>query len=176
MRRSSLIAGARTRLLSAGGVIAAVCAAALLVVLGGACGGSTASSSSPLPSPSGKVVLTLVGEKGERRFTMNQLEALPSYTGYGGIKSSTGTITLPSKFTGVRLSYLTDLVGGISKSTGVTIVGSDGYGMTFSSAHRAALQGYLDEPAGRPFADSSLQWQSDSLIALILDGPHHALR
>ena len=123
---------ARTRLLAAGGMIAAVCTAALLVVLGGACGGSTASSSSPLPSPSGKVVLTLVGEKGEKRFTMNQLEALPSYTGYGGIKSSTGTITLPSKFTGVKLSYLTDLVGGINKSTGVTIVGSDGYGMTFS--------------------------------------------
>ena len=137
MRRPSLSwlplrSAAHTRLLTAGGVLAAVCAAALLVVLGGACGGSTASSSSPLPSPSGKVVLTLVGEKGEKRFTMNQLEALPSYTGYGGIKSSTGTITLPSKFTGVKLSYLTGLVGGISKSTGVTIVGSDGYGMTFA--------------------------------------------
>jgi len=113
-------------------VLLAVLAAGLLVAFGGGCGGSSTSSSSPLPSPSGKVVLTLVGEKGEKRFTMNQLEALPSYTGYGGIKSSTGVITLPSKFTGVRLSYLTDLVGGISKSTGVTIVGSDGYGMTFS--------------------------------------------
>ena len=132
MTRSPLRAAARARLLTAGGVLATGLATALLVVFAGACGSSTASSTSPLPSPSGKVVLTLVGEKGEKRFTMNQLEALPSYTGWGGIKSSTGTITLPSKFTGVRLSYLTDLVGGISKSTGVTIVGSDGYGMTFS--------------------------------------------
>jgi len=85
------------RLLAVGSVLAAV----LLAVLGGACGGSSTSSTSPLPSASGKVVLTLVGEKGEKRFTMNQLEALPSYTGYGGIKSSTGVITLPSKFTGV---------------------------------------------------------------------------
>jgi hypothetical protein len=96
-----------------------VLAAATLVVLGGACGGSPKSSTaSPLPSPSGKVVLTLVGEKGEKRFTMNQLQALPSYAGYGGIKSSTGVITLPSRFTGVRLSYLAGLVGGISKASG----------------------------------------------------------
>jgi DMSO/TMAO reductase YedYZ molybdopterin-dependent catalytic subunit len=134
--------GSRRRALPAAGcagfkgVVAAVAAAALLGLCGmaAACGGSGGASSqtTALPSPTGKVVLTLVGEKGEKQFTMNQLEALPSYTGYAGIKSSTGVITLPQKYTGVRLSYLTDLVGGISKTTGVTIVGSDGYGMTFA--------------------------------------------
>jgi DMSO/TMAO reductase YedYZ molybdopterin-dependent catalytic subunit len=117
-------------------VLAIVLSLAALALVGSAaaCGGSggTGGQAASLPSPSGKVVLTLEGEKGEKRFTMNQLEALPSYTGYAGIKSSTGVITLPQKYTGVRLSYLTDLVGGISKTTGVTIVGSDGYGMTFS--------------------------------------------
>ena len=63
---------------------------------------------------------------------MNQLQALPAYTGYAGIKSSTGVITLPAEYTGVRLSDLADLVGGITKANGVTLVAKDGYGMTFS--------------------------------------------
>jgi DMSO/TMAO reductase YedYZ molybdopterin-dependent catalytic subunit len=131
MRRSPLPGAADVR---RGLVVAAVLAVLGLAGLAGACGGSRAAddAASSLPSPTGKVVLTLVGEKGEQQFTLNQLQALSSYTGYAGIKSSTGVITLPQKYTGVRLSYLADLVGGISKASGVTIVGSDGYGMTFA--------------------------------------------
>jgi DMSO/TMAO reductase YedYZ molybdopterin-dependent catalytic subunit len=51
---------------------------------------------------------------------------------YAGIKSSTGVITLPAEYTGVRLSDLTEMVGGITKTNGVTLVAKDGYGMTFS--------------------------------------------
>jgi DMSO/TMAO reductase YedYZ molybdopterin-dependent catalytic subunit len=99
-----------------------------------ACGGQGGSSASPSPSvsPSGPVVLTVVGEKGQKQFTMNELQALPAYTGYAGFKSSTGVITLPEEYTGVSLISLADLVGGISKANGVTIVAKDGYGMTFS--------------------------------------------
>ena len=87
----------------------------------------------PRPSaPPGPVVLTLVGDEGEKQFTLNQLQALPAYTGYAGIKSSTGVITLPAEYTGVRLSDLTEMVGGITKTNGVTLVAKDGYGMTFS--------------------------------------------
>jgi DMSO/TMAO reductase YedYZ molybdopterin-dependent catalytic subunit len=107
-----------------------------LVAILGACGGSsgaeTTAQASPVVSPSGPVVLTLVGENVQKAFTLNQLEALPAYTGYAGIKSSTGVITLPAEYTGVRLSDLTDMVGGITKATGVTLVAKDGYGMTFS--------------------------------------------
>jgi DMSO/TMAO reductase YedYZ molybdopterin-dependent catalytic subunit len=108
--------------------------AALAVACGGSSGGQASSSGAATPSvsPSGPVVLTLVGEKGQRQFTLNQLEALPAYTGYAGIKSSTGVITLPAQYTGVRLSDLTDLVGGITKANGVTLMAKDGYGMTFS--------------------------------------------
>ena len=63
---------------------------------------------------------------------MAQLQALPAYEGYAGIKSSTGVITPPSKYKGVPLTDLADLVGGISEANGVTIVAKDGYGMTFS--------------------------------------------
>jgi DMSO/TMAO reductase YedYZ molybdopterin-dependent catalytic subunit len=104
-----------------------------LVALIAACGGGTSGGqASPAVSPAGPVVLTLVGDKGEKQFTLNQLQALPAYTGYAGIKSSTGVITLPAEYTGVRLSDLTDLVGGMTKVNGVTLVAKDGYGMTFS--------------------------------------------
>ena len=63
---------------------------------------------------------------------MSQLQALPAYKGYAGIKSSTGVITPPAKYKGVASGDLADLVGGITKANGVTIVAKDGYGMTFS--------------------------------------------
>ena len=80
------------------------------------------------------MVLTVVGEKGQKQFTMHELQALPAYSGYAGYKSSTGVITLPEEYTGVSLISLADLVGGINKANGVTIVAKDGYGMTFSYA------------------------------------------
>ncbi|PZS34742.1 MAG: DUF1800 domain-containing protein [Pseudonocardiales bacterium] len=49
-------------------------------------------------------------------------------------------------------------------------------GMTFSAAHRALLQTFLDEPASTLMANSRLRWLLAPLIAIILDGPHHALR
>jgi DMSO/TMAO reductase YedYZ molybdopterin-dependent catalytic subunit len=105
--------------------------AAGVAVLAAACGGS-GGQASPSPAASGPVVLTIRGEDGSRTFTMGQLQALPSYQGYAGIKSSTGVITPPSKYKGVPLADLAALVGGISRTTGVTIVAKDGYGMTFS--------------------------------------------
>ena len=74
-----------------------------LVALAAACGGS-GGQASPSPAASGPVVLTVKGEQDSRTFTMGQLQALPAYEGYAGIKSSTGTITPPSKYRGVPLA------------------------------------------------------------------------
>ncbi len=122
----------RTRVLAAVAFVLALSVPAGLA----ACGGQAGPSASPSPSvsPSGPVVLTVVGEDGQKQFTMNQLQALPAYTGYAGLKSSTGVITLPVEYTGVSLTSLTDLVGGMSKTNGVTLVAKDGYGMTISYA------------------------------------------
>jgi hypothetical protein len=49
-------------------------------------------------------------------------------------------------------------------------------GMTFSTAHLAALQTFLGEPASTAMGRSTLQWLAGPLAALILDAPHHALR
>jgi DMSO/TMAO reductase YedYZ molybdopterin-dependent catalytic subunit len=121
--------------LAAAGLLVAVG----LVVLAAACGGGSGGQASLSPAAAGPVVLTVKGEKGSRTFTMEQLKALPSYEGYAGIKSSTGTITPPSRFKGVPLADLAGLVGGITKANGVTIVAKDGYGMTFS--YRQIMEG-----------------------------------
>jgi len=133
-RRRAVPAAGRTGTLALLALAGAVMAVGLVALAAACGGGSPADQASPAVSPSGPVVLTLVGEKGQKSFALNQLEALPAYTGYAGIKSSTGVITLPAEYTGVRLSDLTDLVGGISKANGVTLVAKDGYGMTFSYA------------------------------------------
>lgn len=119
---------AATRLLAAAGALVAVG----LVVLAGACGGGQRDQASTSPAASGPVVLTVRGEQGSRTFTMSQLQALPSYEGFAGIKSSTGVITPPSTYKGVPLKALADMVGGITRANGLTIVAKDGYGMTFS--------------------------------------------
>jgi hypothetical protein len=49
-------------------------------------------------------------------------------------------------------------------------------GMTWSSTHLAVLQTFLDEPASTPMSQSVLRWWGEPLAAVILDGPHHALR
>jgi hypothetical protein len=49
-------------------------------------------------------------------------------------------------------------------------------GAPLPAAHVAALQAFLVEPAATPMAWSNLRWLLSPLIALILNGPAHALR
>ena len=110
-------------------------AAAMAATLGG-CGSGTAATSGPTSS-GGPVVLRVVGAKASKSFTLAELKAMPSYTGYAGIIDSVGVITAPQQYTGVPLAELTSEVGGVSPSYGVTVFGSDGYGMTFSATQAA---------------------------------------
>ena len=47
---------------------------------------------------------------------MPELEALPAFEGYAGMKSSTGMITPPAVHKGVPLADLADLVGGLKRT------------------------------------------------------------
>jgi uncharacterized protein (DUF1800 family) len=49
-------------------------------------------------------------------------------------------------------------------------------GSTFSDAHCAILQKFLNEPAGTSLDRSTIRWLANPLAALILDAPQHALR
>jgi DMSO/TMAO reductase YedYZ molybdopterin-dependent catalytic subunit len=82
--------------------------------------------------PTGSV-LTLAGPTGGRVLNMDQLKALPATEGQGGIKSSTGKITVPEQFKGVALKDLVKSLGVTFDDTmGVMITAEDGYSMTFS--------------------------------------------
>ena len=75
--------------------------------------------------------LTLIGSE-TRDYTLGEIQAMPSYTAGGGFKKSTGTIVGPFNYTGVNITYLADLVGGIMPSEGMKITASDGYSMTYA--------------------------------------------
>ncbi|MGC9357450.1 MAG: molybdopterin-dependent oxidoreductase [Anaerolineae bacterium] len=81
-----------------------------------------------------EIVLTVVGLDGSptKEFTMSEIHALPSYEGWGGWMTSTGRINAPEKYTGVPLTEVADLVGGLEPGTAVRVVAEDGYAMTIS--------------------------------------------
>jgi hypothetical protein len=82
--------------------------------------------------PTGRI-LTVVGPSGGNILTLAQLKALPVTEGQGGIKSSTGQITIPEPFKGVALKDLVNYLNvPFDSSMGVTVTAEDGYGMTFS--------------------------------------------
>ncbi|MGQ0845202.1 MAG: DUF1800 domain-containing protein [Sporichthyaceae bacterium] len=72
----------------------------------------------------------------------------------------------------------TTLYGGTPANSGDAIarLGVRLTGAALPTAHVAALQKFLGEPATTPMASSTLRWLLAPLIALILDGPSHALR
>lgn len=84
------------------------------------------------PTPVVSVTLELLGPAGSQSFSLADLKELPAVEGWGGIKSSTGEITLPAKFKGVSLGELASKAGGLSEDVGLRIVADDGYAMTFS--------------------------------------------
>ncbi len=105
--------------------------------------------------PTGSV-LKLVGPTGGHVLTLADLKALPKTEGMGGIKSSTGKITIPEKYTGVSIK---DLVAYLNipfdATMGVTLTAEDGYGMSFSydqvmngtfTAYDPAIGNELSEP------------------------------
>jgi hypothetical protein len=117
MRHRKIILTAALLLLVA---VAAVFAAG--AVLGGAAAPARAAD---------PVVLTLTGNGQTKTFTLAELQALPAYTGWSGLKNSAGTITAPTEVRGVKLSDLVALVGGFVSQESVGVTASDNYGMTF---------------------------------------------
>lgn len=75
--------------------------------------------------------LTLIGSE-TKVYSLDEVKAMPAYTASGGFKKSTGVIVGPYTYTGVNLTYLTDLVGGISPSNSIKLTASDGYSMTYT--------------------------------------------
>ena len=78
-------------------------------------------------------VLTLTAVDGTARsFTLDELKALPATEGQAGIKSSTGSITLPTLYKGVALKDLVAELGGMDDTMGLSVAAKDGYAITYS--------------------------------------------
>jgi hypothetical protein len=78
-----------------------------------------------------QVALTITGNGQTKTFTLAELQALPAYTGWSGLKNSAGTITPPAPVKGVKLADLLGFVGGLATEQSVDVTASDNYGMTF---------------------------------------------
>lgn len=79
-----------------------------------------------------ETVLELVKDGQSLYFTMDQLKALPSVEGLGGIMSSTGKITAPAIYKGILISTLLESVGGFTEDRSAEVIAEDGYSITFS--------------------------------------------
>ena len=92
---------------------------------------STTASMTTIP-PGGETVLTVIEGNKVNNFSLMDLRALPSVTGYGGYVSQSGTITGPFPCQGVALTNLLNTVGGISQGENVVFTSSDNYALTLS--------------------------------------------
>ena len=82
-------------------------------------------------------ILELKGKKSvygqlEANVSLNQVKGFPSYSGAGGYKNKVGTIAGPFNYTGVNISSLLWLVGGMKDGDSVIVTASDGYSKTYS--------------------------------------------
>ena len=77
--------------------------------------------------------LTLVALNGTT-LVLNQTDIgrLPSFTSEGGLENSAGTLADNANYTGVTLSTLLTLVGGMNSSCALNVTASDGYNMVFT--------------------------------------------
>lgn len=97
-------------------------------------------SESPSPSPSASpsvnlpdMTLTVIGVTGQEVvLTAEDMADLESYTAPSGYKSSGGMIQAVGTYTGVPVTVLCDLVGGMTSDQTLTITAADGYSMVYT--------------------------------------------
>ena len=93
---------------------------------------NTAVPPTATPEPASPILSLVALDGSTMTFTMEELKALPVTEGYGGIKSSTGRITLPVIYRGVSLKDLIAAWGEMDDSMGISVVAEDGYAITYS--------------------------------------------
>jgi len=103
-------------------VVSSVAAAAYIL-------SQQSNSPSTLPSMS----LTLIGSENQQKvLTEQDIAALESYSAQGGFKTSGGVISGVGTYTGVLVTDLLNLVGGMTSDQTLTVTASDGYTMDFT--------------------------------------------
>jgi len=76
--------------------------------------------------------LTIIGTNETLILNSTDIENLPSYSGFGGLKNQVGTIKNYGNYTGISLTTLCNLAGGIRSNDTVRITAWDAYVINFS--------------------------------------------
>ena len=82
-----------------------------------------------------EVALKIIRGEQIKTFTLNELKAIPSYTAEGNLwRSRLGILTGPFEYTytGVKMTDLLDLIGGITEENIIKVIASDGYTKVFT--------------------------------------------
>ena len=89
--------------------------------------------SAPTLGAEAKTVLTIVKGTETKALTLDEIKATLPYTASGGLWAThRGVVKGPFEYTGVKLTDLLDLVGGISEENTVKVVASDGFAKVFT--------------------------------------------
>jgi len=92
----------------------------------------TTSSSTTSPNIAASAVVTVINGSKTKSYSLTDLQALASVSGYCGQLGRGGAITQPNTYQGVALMTLLNAVGGITEGQNVTITASDNYAKTLS--------------------------------------------
>jgi hypothetical protein len=77
-------------------------------------------------------VLTVIYGEEQINYTMDEIKAMPSYTGIGGKIKKTGSTTGPYNYTGVKMSTLLAEFEELSANYSINTKSSDGYPQDYS--------------------------------------------
>ena len=110
-------------------------------------GNTITTTTDPDTDPNASVVVA-IGEASET-YNFTELKSLPSMTGQGGHRKSTGTIVGPFTYTGVPMYTLLSSVADVPAGYTLEVISRDGYTTYFT---RAQVEGRFDgySPTGEP--------------------------
>ncbi len=100
----------------------------------------------------GETILNVIRDESIQSYSLAELLELPSVTGSGGYKKSTGTLEGPYTYTGVLVEYLLNQTGNLPVEYTIEVVATDGYTTYYN---RSQVEGFFDayngttgDPAG----------------------------
>ncbi len=84
--------------------------------------------------PAEPVILNVMRNDVVQSYTLSDLLAMPSVTGAGGYKKTTGTLVGPYTYTGVLVEYVLNQTGDLPAEYTIEVVASDGYTTHYNSS------------------------------------------
>lgn len=114
----------------------------------------------------GTNILNVIRDENIQSYSLIELIDMPSVTGSGGYKKSSGTLSGPYTFTGVLVEYLLNQTGDLPVEYTVEIVSDDGYTTYYN---RSQIEGTFDAYNGTT-GDPVGAKEFDLILAYFEDG------